>query len=137
MPESPRGLELTFTMSTSGSRAATPPPATGATRTLPAPLRWLRAIGITEGISTLALFGIAMPLKYGAGMPLAVSVVGSVHGGLFVLYAVAILLAMRRYRWPLRRGIALVAASILPFGPFVLDRRIPRWHAADADAGRA
>ncbi len=102
---------------------------------LPPALRWLRVIGLMEGVSTLALFGVAMPLKYGADMPMAVSVVGSIHGGLFVLYALAILWVVRRFRWPLQRGFILVAAAIVPFGPFILDRRIPGWHAADADRG--
>ena len=39
-------------------------------------LRMLRQLAIIEGISTLVLFGIAMPLKYFAGMPLAVTIVG-------------------------------------------------------------
>ena len=47
-------------------------------------LAQLRLLGVVEGTSTLILFGIAMPLKYLAGMPMAVTVVGSIHGALFV-----------------------------------------------------
>lgn len=105
---------------------------------LPLVLRWLRTIGFIEGVSTLMLFGIAMPLKYAADIPIAVTVAGSVHGGLFMVYLATILWVMVVYRWPLFRGVALLAASILPFGPFVMDRRIPRWHASDAwGKGRA
>ena len=43
-------------------------------RPLPTVVRWLRLIGIIEGVSTLTLFGIAMPLKYAAGLPLAVTI---------------------------------------------------------------
>ncbi|MFW5972756.1 MAG: DUF3817 domain-containing protein, partial [Bacteroidota bacterium] len=46
----------------------------------------LRLIGFIEGLSYLALLGIAMPLKYMAGMPMAVRYVGWIHGVLFVLY---------------------------------------------------
>ena len=135
LPATEAGAENTAIMSDSPIPAPATLPEPRHTPALPPALRWLRVIGVTEGVSTLALFGVAMPLKYGADMPMAVSVVGSIHGGLFVLYALTILLVIRRFRWPLRRGFILVAAAIMPFGPFILDRRIPAWHAADADSG--
>jgi hypothetical protein len=46
----------------------------------------LRKISLAEGISYLLLLGIAMPLKYWAGLPLAVKIVGSIHGALFVVF---------------------------------------------------
>ena len=82
----------------------------------------LRLLSIVEGTSTLLLFGIAMPLKYLADMPLAVRIVGSLHGLLFVCLAIAFLLATRRV--PISKGLAMagIVAAVLPFGPFVLDR---------------
>ena len=44
----------------------------------------LRLASILDGISYLILLGIAMPLKYLAGMWMAVRMVGSIHGGLFL-----------------------------------------------------
>lgn len=43
-------------------------------------MRGLRQLAIVEGISTLVLFFVAMPLKYFAGMPQAVTVVGPFTG---------------------------------------------------------
>jgi integral membrane protein len=82
----------------------------------------LRLLSITEGISTLLLFGIAMPLKYLADMPLAVRIVGSLHGLLFVCLTIVFLLAIQRV--PISKGLAMagIVAAILPFGPFVFDR---------------
>ena len=82
----------------------------------------LRLLSIVEGTSTLLLFGIAMPLKYLADMPLAVRIVGSLHGLLFVCLATCFLLATRRV--PITKGLATagIVAAILPFGPFVFDR---------------
>jgi len=37
----------------------------------------LRLVGIAEGISFLLLLGVGMPLKYIAGLPLAVRIMGS------------------------------------------------------------
>jgi integral membrane protein len=82
----------------------------------------LRLLSITEGISTLLLFGIAMPLKYLADMPLAVRIIGSLHGLLFVCLTIVFLLAIQRV--PISKGLAMagIVAAILPFGPFVFDR---------------
>ena len=59
----------------------------------------LRKISLAEGISYLLLLGIAMPLKYWAGLPLAVKIVGSIHGALFVVFCAALLRALVAARW--------------------------------------
>ena len=85
----------------------------------------LRRLGFAEGVSTLVLFGIAMPLKYLADMPMAVRIVGSLHGFLFVCLSIMLLMAVSRV--PISRGLAFVGvvAAIVPFGPFWFDRRLP------------
>ncbi|MDQ6421613.1 DUF3817 domain-containing protein [Paenibacillus sp. LHD-117] len=84
----------------------------------------LRFIGFFEGISFLVLLLIAMPLKYWADIPEPVAVVGALHGGLFVLYILAAIWAAIQHRWSIvKLGLACVA-SVLPFGPFVLDRKL-------------
>ena len=91
------------------------------------PVRLLRAVGLVEGVSFLLLLGVAMPLKYLAGVPQAVKVVGWVHGVLFMAYGAALLWTWAAARWPARRaGLALVAA-LVPFGPFLIDRRMRGW----------
>ena len=90
----------------------------------PGALNRLRLIGILEGISYLVLLGIAMPLKYLAGRPEAVQVVGWIHGGLFVLFVAAVGDVWRRARWPLSRVAGALVAADLPFGTFVLDKRL-------------
>ena len=82
----------------------------------------LRLLSIVEGTSTLLLFGIAMPLKYLANMPLVVQIVGPLHGLLFVCLAIVFLLAIRRV--PISKSLAAagIVAAVLPFGPFVFDR---------------
>lgn len=89
-------------------------------------MRALRHLAIVEGISTLVLFGIAMPLKYFAGMPLAVRIVGSVHGALFVALVVMLIIAIRKGPISLGLAAAGVVAAIVPGGPFLLDRRLAR-----------
>lgn len=91
------------------------------------PFPFLRRVARLEGVSFLVLLGIAMPLKYLAGMPLAVVVVGWIHGVLFVVLCYALLRAMLVARLALPRAAAVFAAALLPFGPFVLDPRMSAW----------
>lgn len=84
-------------------------------------------MGIVEGASLLLLLFIAMPLKYFFGMPEVVSVVGAVHGGLFTIYCFMIVYAAVAVRWPFRFSVGAVAVAFIPFGNFVLDRRLDRW----------
>ena len=87
-------------------------------------LRRLRILSLTEGTSTLVLFGIAMPLKYLAGMPLAVSIAGSVHGFLFVGLVLFAALSVKLVPISKKTAVILMVAAIFPFGPFVVDRRL-------------
>ena len=70
------------------------------------------------------LLFVAMPLKYLAGLPLAVRIVGSVHGALFVLFVAALVRASIKREWPFNRSLLAFAASIVPFGTFVFDRSL-------------
>jgi integral membrane protein len=88
------------------------------------PLGRLRALGFIEGISFMVLVCIAMPLKYLAGMPLAVRVVGSLHGLLFVLYVLNVVQVHIEKNWSLKTSFLLVVASFLPFGTFWTDAKI-------------
>jgi integral membrane protein len=89
-------------------------------------LRHLATIGLVEGWSYLILLGVAMPLKYFAGFPAAVRVVGMAHGVLFVLFCAALLRVMIVRRWSILRGAAAFGSSLVPFGTFVLDRVIKK-----------
>lgn len=88
----------------------------------PAVVRWFHAIAVAEGWSFLILLFIAMPLKYMAGMPKAVTLVGSLHGALFVAYAVSAFFLFTHAKWPLSRMSGLFFAAVLPFGTFVMER---------------
>jgi integral membrane protein len=94
------------------------------------PIKRLRAVGMIEGISYLALLGIAMPLKYLAGIPLAVRVVGTAHGVLFVLFVLALAQVSLRHRWAASRALVAFIASLVPFGTFWLDARLRQEEAS-------
>lgn len=100
------------------------------------PVSFLRHVGLIEAISFLVLLGIAMPLKYALGMPLPVRIVGSVHGGLFVLFCFALWRVLMNTSWPLSRAALVFVASLVPFAPFIIDRRMRAW-AEEAPATEA
>lgn len=83
-----------------------------------------RMIAIAEGISFLVLLGIAMPLKYAAGLPQAVMITGWLHGVLFIGYMVAGLAVKIKYNWGIKKTFLAVMASLIPFGPFILDKKL-------------
>lgn len=80
-----------------------------------------RVIAFMEGISYLILLFIAVPLKYAWGQPLAVRVLGSAHGFLFVLYILYAFLCKIEYRWSAMKTVILLGISVIPFGNFYAD----------------
>ena len=97
----------------------------------------LRVLGMIEGVSTLLLFFVAMPLKYRFGIPEAVRIVGSLHGFLFVLLVFMNMLAMDRVPISTRLALAGVVGAIFPGGPFVVDRFLARLAEEAGDEAEA
>ncbi len=93
-------------------------------------LQWLTWIGYAEGISFLLLLGIAMPLKYIWDMPQAVRYLGMAHGFLFMAYVYWVVMCGRNLAWSVKTIAAGIMASVLPFGPFVFDKRIKAKYSA-------
>lgn len=93
---------------------------------------WFRKIAFAEGISFLVLLLIAMPLKYLAGMPKAVTIIGSLHGVLFVALAVAAYMVKDKYNKSIAWGFKVFISSIIPFGTFYMDKEWKREEEAVA-----
>ncbi|QMT31240.1 DUF3817 domain-containing protein [Alysiella filiformis] len=86
----------------------------------------LRVAGILEGISCLALFGFAMPMKYVFDNPEFIRPTGMTHGVLFLAFLVVLLATCHVKKWSLGIfGLGLIAA-IIPFGTFVFDHKIKK-----------
>lgn len=80
-------------------------------------------VALAEGASFLALLLIAMPLKYVVGFPLAVRIVGMLHGILFVLYALLVFEALGAGRFSGRTAALAMLAAVVPFGPWLFERK--------------
>jgi len=87
-------------------------------------------IALAEGTSFLILLFIAMPMKYFMEMPLAVRVVGSIHGLLFLLYIARLAKLRSAYQWDNTFSTLAFIASIIPFGTFLFDTYLRQKEAA-------
>ena len=83
-----------------------------------------RMAAITEGISFIILLFIAMPLKYIAGDPRAVLYVGWVHGLLFMIYILTLIIVAIKLEWKFKKIVIAFLASLIPFGTFILDKSL-------------
>lgn len=89
-------------------------------------MKLFRGIGFFEGASFLLLLCIAMPLKYLAGLPEAVRVVGMAHGLLFIAYIMTAHYVASERNWPFKKVLMVYLAAVLPLGTFVFDKKYLR-----------
>lgn len=90
----------------------------------------LRLFSILDGISYLILLGIAMPLKYLADLPLAVRIVGSLHGFLWVGLCLFLLLVLVTRKLPFKWCVIVFVCALIPLAPFFLDRKLRKFEAS-------
>lgn len=90
------------------------------------PLGRFRMAGIIEGFSFITLLFIAMPLKYIAGDPRAVLYVGWVHGLLFMIYILTLIIVAIKLDWKFKKIVVAFLASLVPFGTFIMDKSLRR-----------
>jgi integral membrane protein len=87
-------------------------------------LTQLRIIANIEGWSFLILLFVAMPLKYFAGIPLTVKVMGILHGALFTVFVWMLIDASIKYRLGYVFTFYAFIASLVPFGTFLLNKNL-------------
>ena len=87
-------------------------------------LNKFRILSLIEGSSLLILLFIAMPAKYQFDMPTAVTIVGSVHGALFLAYLVMSLMVSHQQNWSIIKWLGVFLAGVVPFGCFVVERQL-------------
>jgi len=81
-------------------------------------------ISLAEGVSFLLLLCVAMPLKYGADLPVAVQIMGMVHGLLFIAYVLLAVDGRNRLGWSARRFAWVFVMGVLPTGAFFAERSV-------------
>lgn len=99
-------------------------------------IRTFRYVALLEGITTLALFFIAMPLKYGWDNPVLVPPIGLIHGIAFLVYIAAMLFTLPGRGFSRTEWVRTVLAAFVPFGTFINDPLLKRKQAALESDGR-
>ncbi len=82
-----------------------------------------RILAFITGVLLVLLVFVALPMKYLAHNEGPVSLIGTAHGFLFMVYLVTALDLGVRLRWAwLKLGLVMLAGTI-PFASFVTERR--------------
>ncbi len=93
-----------------------------------------RKIAFAEGVSFLVLLLISMPLKYFANLPIGVTIIGGLHGLLFILFIVMAVVVMRKYKKNLVWLVKSFIASVIPLGTFWMDHA--EWKKEEVAIGK-
>lgn len=97
-------------------------------------IRTFRYIAFVEGVTTLALFLVAMPLKYAFDFPHLVPPVGLTHGIAWLIYIPAMVVCLWGKQLGLWGWVRTTLASFVPFGTFLNDPFLKRREQALAAA---
>ncbi|WP_456269702.1 DUF3817 domain-containing protein [Kushneria sp. AK178] len=82
-------------------------------------MKRLRLVSILEGTTLLLLIVVAVPLKHVAGFPLAVSIMGPIHGVAFLLYLSVVFRVVSMGGWNGLDIARMILAAFIPFGAFI------------------
>lgn len=87
-------------------------------------MKFLRIMSILEGSSLLLLLFVAVPLKRLMDMPEAVSIIGPIHGVLFILFNLILFTLVFKSQLKFTHAIIGFIASLIPFGTFVFKAKL-------------
>ncbi|HQR74212.1 MAG TPA: DUF3817 domain-containing protein [Sulfurovum sp.] len=89
-------------------------------------LKKFRLVNKIEGISFIILLFIAMPIKYMFGYPLAVKIVGMLHGLLVFAFIYQIFEAKKEAGFSWKETAFYTLLSLVPFGSFYTDKELAK-----------
>ncbi|NPA72411.1 MAG: DUF3817 domain-containing protein [Gammaproteobacteria bacterium] len=87
-------------------------------------MKLLKTLSLLEGSSLILLLLIAVPLKRLMGMPEFVSIIGPIHGILFITFALVLLNARTNGLLDSKQMMMGFIASLIPFGSFVFKAKV-------------
>jgi integral membrane protein len=86
-------------------------------------LKTFRIVALTEATSFLLLL-VASVLKRTADADYLVTILGPIHGALFVAYVFMAIYLRPDEGWSNRTTLLILLGAVLPFGGYVVDRTI-------------
>lgn len=88
-------------------------------------LRLLRYVAFAEATSFLALL-VAAYFKHDGQGETGVSILGPIHGALFLAYVILTLVAREAAGWNATTTLLVLIGAVLPFGGYVVDWKFLR-----------
>jgi integral membrane protein len=85
-----------------------------------------RITAFLEGLSYILLLFVAVPIKYNMADATYVQMLGMPHGLLFMAYLFLAIYIRPQYNWDNKTFLLVLAASVIPFGTFYVDRKVLR-----------
>jgi len=82
----------------------------------------LRRVSIADAVSYLMLLAAAV-VKQGGGTETGVAILGPIHGVLYLVFALLVLVARQPLGWPWTRALMALVIGSLPLGGFWLERQ--------------
>jgi integral membrane protein len=88
-------------------------------------LKTFRVVALTEATSFLLLL-VASIVKRTADAPIGVTILGPIHGLLFVGYVLIALNLKPEQGWTAKQTGLILLGAVVPFGGYVVDRWLAR-----------
>jgi integral membrane protein len=85
-----------------------------------------RVMAYVVGVMLLLLVLVAMPFKYIAENEGPISVIGPLHGFIYMVYLLVSLDLAVKARWSVWSTLGVLIAGTLPFVSFIVERRVTR-----------
>ncbi len=98
------------------------------------PLLRYRVVANVVGVVLIVLMFVAVPLRYLGGRPELSKAVSPVHGALYIVLVVCVLLLARARRWSVGRTVLVALGGTVPLLSFVVERRVTREEVSPAPA---
>ncbi|OJU85481.1 MAG: hypothetical protein BGO11_00620 [Solirubrobacterales bacterium 70-9] len=83
-------------------------------------LKSFRYIALLEATSFLALL-VATVIKHSDGGATGVSILGPIHGALFLAYVINVFAIRTAERWSAKVTFWILVGAVVPFGGYVVD----------------
>lgn len=100
-----------------------------------AALKRYQVMAYVVGVMLLVLVFIAMPLEYlGPKDDTLVSIVGPIHGFLYMVYLVTAFDLALKAKWRFTRTLLVLLAGTVPAMSFVAERKVTGWVREPATA---
>ena len=84
-------------------------------------LQIFRTISLIEGVTTILLFLVAMPLKYWAGITAPMYPIGMAHGVAWVAFLAGMVVCLPGKGFSVAEWIRTFVFALFPFGAFLND----------------